>query len=169
MVSAAFRTIFAPSEPAAVKARRDGVAHTLEARFPEAAVSMRDAKLDVIAFAQFPVAHLRKIRSNNPLEWLNKEIKRRTNVVGVFPNDTAMIRLAGAVLADLHDDWIVARRYVTDSSLANSTPRATLTPPQSPSSHPATAQHQTSRLKAHHPTGLCRWFESSQRGLRHPS
>ena len=118
MVSAAFRTIFALSEPAAVEARWDEVADTLQARFPKAAASMRDAKTDVLAFAQFPVAHWRKIWSNNPLERLNKEIKRRTNVVGIFPNDQAVIRLVGAVLADQHDDWIIARRYLTDISLA---------------------------------------------------
>ena len=118
MVSAAFRTIFALSEPAAVAARWDEVADTLEARFPKAAASMRDAKTDVLAFTQFPSVHWRKIWSNNPLERLNKEIKRRTNVVGIFPNDTAVIRLVGAVLADQHDDWIIARRYLTDSSLA---------------------------------------------------
>jgi transposase-like protein len=118
MVSAAFRTIFALSDPAAVQARWDEVADTLEARFPKAAASMRDAKIDVLAFTQFPLAHWRKIWSNNPLERLNKEIKRRTNVVGIFPNDTAVIRLVGAVLADQHDDWIIARRYLTDTSLA---------------------------------------------------
>jgi transposase-like protein len=118
MVSAAFRTIFALSDPAAVTARWDEVADTLEARFPKAAASMRDAKLDVLAFTQFPLAHWRKIWSNNPLERLNKEIKRRTNVVGIFPNDNAAIRLVGAVLANQHDDWIIARRYLTDTSLA---------------------------------------------------
>lgn len=118
MVSAAFRTIFALTDPAAVTARWDEVADTLEARHPKAAASMRDAKLDVLAFTQFPLAHWRKIWSNNPLERLNKEIKRRTNVVGIFPNDQAVIRLVGAVLADQHDDWIIARRYLTDTSLA---------------------------------------------------
>ncbi len=118
MVSAAFRTIFALADPAAVEARWDEVADTLDARFPKAAASMRDARLDVLAFTQFPLVHWRKIWSNNPLERLNKEIKRRTNVVGIFPNDQAVIRLVGAVLADQHDNWIIARRYLTDTSMA---------------------------------------------------
>ena len=91
---------------------------TLAERFPKAAESMRRARGDVLAFCAFPIAHWRKIWSNNPLERLNKEIKRRTNVVGIFPNDQAVIRLVGAVLADQHDDWIIARRYLTDTSLA---------------------------------------------------
>ena len=118
MVSAALRTIFALSDPTAVAARWDEVATMLAPKFPKAAASMTAAKHDVLAFAQFPVAHWRKIWSNNPLERLNKEIKRRTNVVGIFPNDTAVIRLVGAVLADQHDDWIIARRYLSDTSLA---------------------------------------------------
>jgi transposase-like protein len=118
MVSAAFRTIFALSDPTAVTARWDEVTDTLAERFPKAAELMRDARNDVLAFAAFPLAHWRKIWSNNPLERLNKEIKRRTNVVGIFPNDAAVIRLVGAVLADQHDDWVIARRYLTDSSLA---------------------------------------------------
>ena len=136
MVSAAFRTIFALSDPDAVQARWDDVAAMLAAKFPKAAESMRTAKIDVLAFTQFPPAHWRKIWSNNPLERLNKEIKRRTNVVGIFPNDNAVIRLVGAVLADQHDDWIIARRYLTDTSLAeldntrdtDTAPAAELTP-----------------------------------------
>ncbi|NLA34189.1 MAG: IS256 family transposase [Actinobacteria bacterium] len=118
MVAAAFRSIFALGTPAEVAARWDEVADTLESRFPKAAESMRAARTDVLAFGAFPTAHWRKIWSNNPLERLNKEIKRRCNVVGIFPNDAAAIRLIGAVLADQHDEWAIARRYLSETSMA---------------------------------------------------
>jgi putative transposase len=117
MVSAAFRSIFALADPDDVKARYDEVTDTLTARFPKAAESLRDARTDVLAFTAFPREHWRKIWSNNPLERLNKEIKRRSNVVGIFPNDAAAIRLIGAVLADQHDEWAVARRYLSETSM----------------------------------------------------
>ncbi|HMT63181.1 MAG TPA: IS256 family transposase [Microthrixaceae bacterium] len=125
MVSAVFRSIFTLTTPGEVCARWDEVTDTLADRFPKAAESMRNARTDVLAFTAFPAAHWRKIWSNNPLERLNKEIKRRSNVVGIFPNDPAVIRLIGAVLADQHDEWQVARRYLSDTSmteLASSTP-----------------------------------------------
>jgi putative transposase len=118
MVAAAFRSIFALGTPAEVEARWDDVTNTLADRFPKAAESMRAARTDVLAFAVFPPAHWRKVWSNNPLERLNKEIKRRSNVVGIFPNDPAAIRLIGAVLADQHDEWAIARRYLSDTSMA---------------------------------------------------
>lgn len=117
MVSAAFRSVFALSDPDDVTTRWDEVTDTLNERFPKAAESMRNARLDVLAFTAFPRDHWRKVWSNNPLERLNKEIKRRSNVVGIFPNDPAALRLIGAVLADQHDEWAIARRYLSETSM----------------------------------------------------
>ncbi|MGH8922203.1 MAG: IS256 family transposase [Actinomycetes bacterium] len=118
MVAAAFRTVFAQLSPAEVSSRWDEVADQLETRFPKAAASMGVAKGDVLAFTAFPFDHWRKVWSNNPLERLNKEIKRRTNVVGIFPSDLSALRLIGAVLADQHDEWVIARRYLSEASMA---------------------------------------------------
>ena len=80
---------------------------------------MDDAKAEVLAFTAFPRAHWRKIWSTNPLERINKEIKRRSRVVGIFPNGAAVIRLIGAVLLDMHDEWIAGdRRYLSEGSMA---------------------------------------------------
>jgi putative transposase len=80
---------------------------------------MHTAKADVLAFSAFPVEHWRKIWSTNPLERLNKQIKRRSNVIGIFPNDASVIRLVGAVLLEQHEDWQIGdRRYFSEASMA---------------------------------------------------
>jgi putative transposase len=99
MVAAAVRTIFAQPTGEAVRDQVDSVAALLEGKFPTVAELLRDAKPDLTAFADFPEAHWKKLWSTHPLERLNKEIKRRTDVVGIFPNAAALSRLAGAVLA----------------------------------------------------------------------
>lgn len=119
MVAAVFRTIFAQPDPTTVAATWDQVRDQLGDRFPKIAVLMDDAKADVLAFSAFPRAHWTKIWSTNPLERLNKEVKRRARVVGIFPNEAAVIRLVGAVLADVHDEWQAGdRRYLSDGSMA---------------------------------------------------
>ena len=87
-------------------------------QFPVVEAMLRDAADDVLAFTAFPVGHWKKIWSTNPLERVNKEIKRRTDVVGVFPNPEALLRLAGAVLVETHDEWAVTdRRYLSENSM----------------------------------------------------
>ncbi|MGB2950416.1 MAG: IS256 family transposase [Rhodococcus sp. (in: high G+C Gram-positive bacteria)] len=116
-VMAAIKTIFAHTETDAVAAQWDQVADTLHESFPKVASMMRDAKEDVLAFRSFPKAHWQKIWSNNPIERLNKEIKRRADVVEIFPNPAAFLRLATAVVIEAHDEWQVTRRYVSDVSM----------------------------------------------------
>jgi putative transposase len=119
MVAAAVRTIFAQPDAAHVRSQLDEVARMLDAKFPDVATMLRDAAEDLLAFTAFPVAHWRKIWSTNPLERINGEIKRRTNVVGIFPNDASILRLVTAVLVETHDEWAVAeRRYLSEESMA---------------------------------------------------
>jgi putative transposase len=119
MVAAVFRTIFAQPDRAAVFAAWEEVRDQLVKTFPKIGPSMDAAKTEVLAFTAFPKAHWIKIWSNNPLERINKEIKRRSRVVGIFPNEDAVIRLVGAVLADTHDEWQVHdRRYLSEASMA---------------------------------------------------
>src|SRR4029450_7608883 len=103
MVAAAIRTIFAQPTAAEVVDQLDKVAAMLQPKFPAVALMLTDAREDLTAFTAFPVAHWRKLWSTNPLERLNKEVKRRTNVVGIFPDDAAVLRLAGAVLIEAHE------------------------------------------------------------------
>jgi putative transposase len=119
MVAAAIRTIFAQPDAEHVHSQLDVIAGMLGRQFPQVEAMLRDAADDLLAFTAFPVAHWKMIWSTNPLERLNKEIKRRTDVVGVFPNPEALLRLAGAVLAEAHDEWQVSdRRYLSEGSMA---------------------------------------------------
>ena len=119
MVAAAIRTVFAQPDAAHVAQQLDVVADTLSFTLPEVSTLLTAAKEDLLAFSSFPVAHWPKLWSTNPLERVNAEIKRRTNVVGIFPNDEAVLRLVTAVLVEQHDEWQVAeRRYLSEESMA---------------------------------------------------
>ena len=119
MVAAAIRTVFAQPDGPHVRSQLREVARTLKRQFPEVATMLLDAEADLTAFADFPVAHWVKLWSTNPLERVNAEIKRRTRVVGIFPNDAAALRLITAVVIEQHDEWQVAeRRYLSEESMA---------------------------------------------------
>jgi putative transposase len=119
MVAAAIRTIFAQPDATHVHEQLDVIAGMLGRQFPKLEAMLRDSAEELLAFASFPVSHWKKVWSTNPLERLNKEIKRRTDVVGVFPNPEALLRLAGAVLVEAHDEWQVSdRRYLSEGSMA---------------------------------------------------
>ena len=125
MVAATIRTVFAQPTPDAVRGHVDVVADMLREQFPAVADLLLDAKADLTAFADFPHAHWRKIWSTNPLERLNKEVKRRTDVVGIFPNAEALLRLSACVLIEAHDEWQdTDRRYLSEESMALLNPPA---------------------------------------------
>ena len=112
MVLALINTVFGQDSAETASAQWRTVADQLRGKFPKLADMMDDAEPDVLAFKGFPKAHWAQIASTNPLERLNAEIKRRTNVVGIFPNDPAIIRLVGALLLEQNDEWQLQRRYL---------------------------------------------------------
>ena len=119
MVAAAIRTIFAQPDAAHVREQLTVIAGMLGRQSPKVEAMLRDAAEDLLAFTTFPPSHWKKIWSTNPLERLNKEVKRRTDVVGVFPNPEALLRLAGAVLVEAHDEWQATdRRYLGEATMA---------------------------------------------------
>jgi putative transposase len=121
MVAATIRTVFVQPDPASAREQWRRVADSFRGRFPKLAHLLDDAEADVLAYLGFPAEHWRQIWSNNPLERLNREVKRRTDVVGIFPTDASIVRLVGAVLAEQHDEWQVSRRYFSAESLAKLT------------------------------------------------
>jgi putative transposase len=126
MVAAAIRTVFAQPDAQHVTEQFETIAMMLGRQIPKVEQMMREAHHDLLAFTGFPQPHWRKIWSTNPLERVNREVKRRTEVVGVFPNPAALLRLSGAVLVEIHDEWAVAseRRYLSEASMKLITDRA---------------------------------------------
>ena len=122
MVAATIRTVFVQPDAASARETWRRVADQLRPRFPRVAQLLDAAEDEVLTYLSFPAEHWRQIWSNNPQERLNKEVKRRTDVVGIFPNDRAIVRLVGAVLAEYHDEWQVGRRYFSAESLAKLVP-----------------------------------------------
>lgn len=118
LVAATIRTVFAQPDAEGTRAQWRRVTDGFRARYPKVADRLEDAEADVLAYLAFPPEHWRQIWSNNPLERLNREVKRRTDVVGIFPTEAAIVRLVGAVLVEQHEEWQVGRRYFSAESLA---------------------------------------------------
>ena len=117
MVAAAMRTIFAQPHREAAGQQLQEVVQAMRDRWPQAAQVLERAEEDVLAYMAFPIEHWTRIYSTNPLERLNREIKRRTDVVGIFPDASSVIRLVGAILMEAHDEWQVNRRYFSLESM----------------------------------------------------
>ena len=132
MVAAAIRTVFAQETEKEAHAEWKAVADRLRERFEKVSARMDDAEHDVLAYMSFPKAHWSQIRSTNPLERLNREVKRRTNVVSIFPNEPAIERLVGALLLECNDEWAVSRRYMSLETMAGLSDDSAVRPPAIP-------------------------------------
>jgi len=117
LIAAAIRGIFQAANLAEARARLVEVVGRLAAAAPKIARLLEASEPDLLAFYELPREHWSKLRSTNPLERVNREIGRRTDVVGIFPNDAAVLRLAGALLIEQNDEWLIARRYLSQESL----------------------------------------------------
>jgi putative transposase len=118
LLAALIRPIFNADSLAQARDRlSEAVAH-LDGRLGKIATMLEDAETDILAFYAFPAAHWRKLRSTNPLERFNKEIGRRTDVVGIFPDDESLIRLAGMLCIEQNDEWLVGRAYLSAESIS---------------------------------------------------
>ena len=118
LVSGAIRGIFTATTHTEARQRLGQVVEQLRPHAPKVARLLEDAEADLLAFYAFPAEHWPKLRSTNPLERVNREIGRRSDVVGIFPNDAALLRLAGMLLLEQNDEWLVGRRYLSETSLA---------------------------------------------------
>ena len=118
MLAAAIRPIFNADSGEEARALLAATVERLQTPLPKVAHMLLEAEEDVLAFYAFPTAHRSTLRSTNPLERVNREIARRSDVVGVFPNDQALVRLAGALLIEQCDEWLVTRRYLSEDSMA---------------------------------------------------
>ena len=117
MLAAAVRTIFRQADWTAVQRQLRDVCRSLQAKFPQAVALLEEAEEEIFTFYDFPAEHWRQIYSTNPLERLNKELKRRSAVVGIFPDRAAVLRLLGALLMEQNGEWLVGRHYFRETSM----------------------------------------------------
>src|SRR6266545_3326719 len=117
MLAALLRPIFNANDHDAARELVGDALDRLRKPLPKVATLLEEAEQDLLAFYGFPADHWRKLRSTNPLERVNREIGRRTDVVGIFPNDRSLIRLAASVVIEQNDEWLVGRRYLSNHSL----------------------------------------------------
>ena len=154
VVSAFIATAFAQDSAEAAKAQWRKVADQLRPKLPKLAAFMDEAEADVLAYMSFPAAHRTKLHSTNPLERLNGEIKRRTDVVGIFPNEEAIVRLVGAILLEQNDEWAVQRaRYMTLETMAALSDDPIVSLPPWSSDQPGPAGKRRPQPPLHHAMG----------------
>jgi transposase-like protein len=124
MVATTVRSIFQQESRQTAQEQLSRVLLTLSPRFPTVVALLEEAEAEILSFYDFPAEHWRQIYSTNPLERLNKELKRRSAVIGIFPNRAAVLRLFGAILAEQNDEWLVGRHYFSETSMRRLTPPA---------------------------------------------